>query len=338
MSESKVFYEEHGDLSLLKGKIIAVIGYGNQGRSQALNLKDSGVNVIIGNRGDGAADKARTDGFAVFEISEAVKKADIVMILIPDEIMPEVFESQVAPSLKQGAAISFASGYTIGFELIRPPEGIDVIMIAPRMIGPGVRDTFIRGTGFPSFVAVHQDATGKAEPLMLALAKGLGTLKAGALLMSMRMEAELDLFTEQAFGPAFGRVLVAAMETEIKAGYPVEAVLLEIIMSGEFSYTIEKIINAGLIEQMSFHSQTSQYGTMTRSLNYLDLPLEDKMKKTLDDIRSGAFTREWQEEQRNGLKNFRELMEFRKHMPISEWQKKTRAAFRSIGKAPEEGE
>jgi ketol-acid reductoisomerase len=261
-----------------------------------------------------------------------VQEADITMMLIPDEVMPEVFKSQVAPNLKKGAALSFASGYTIGFELIQPPAGFDVFMIAPRMIGPGVRDTYIQGTGFPSFVAVHQDATGSAEPLMLAVAKGLGTLKAGALLMSMRMEAELDLFSEQAFSPAFGRVLMAAIETEIKAGYPVEAVLLELLMSGELIYSLEKIVEVGLIEQMRFHSQTSQYGTMTRSFNYLDLPLEEKMEKTLDDIRSGAFTREWQEEQRTGMKNFHALDEVRKQLPISEWQRKTRAVFRNIGK------
>jgi len=332
MTESTVFYEEDGDIALLKGKTIAVIGYGNQGRSQAKNLRDSGVHVIVGNKDDEAGNTARTDGFGVFDIPEAVQEAAIVMMLIPDEVMPEVFKFQVAPYLKQGAALSFASGYTIGFELIQPPDGDDVFMIAPRMIGPGVRDTYIQGSGFPSFVAVHQDATGNAESLMLAVAKGLGTLKAGALLMSMRMEAERDLFTEQAFSPAFGRVLMAAIETEIKAGYPVEAVLLELLMSGELIYCLEKIVDVGLIEQMRFHSQTSQYGTMTRSFHYLDLPLEAKMKKTLDDIRSGAFTNEWQEEQRTGMKNFHALAEVRKELPIREWQRKTRAVFRNIGK------
>ena len=155
---------------------------------------DSGVHVIIGNKDDEAGNTARDDGFEVFDIPEAVQEADIVMLLIPDKVMPEVFKSKVAPNLKTGTALSFASGYTIGFELIQPPDRVDVFMMAPRMIGPGVRDTYIQGTGFPSFVPVHQDATGNAASLMLAFAKGLGTLKAGALLMGMRMERPNSTF------------------------------------------------------------------------------------------------------------------------------------------------
>jgi len=329
---AEVYYEEDGDLSVLKGKTIAVIGYGNQGRAQGMNLRDSGLEVVIGNRGDEAGEAAKADGFTVHDIPEAAGKGDVVMMLIPDEVMPRVFAEQIAPNLKKGATVDFASGYCVGFELIKPPQGIDLIMVAPRMIGPGVRDSFVKGTGFPSFVAVHQDATGNAESVMLALAKGLGTLKAGALLLSMRMEAELDLFTEQAFGPAFGRVLLSAIETELDAGYPVEAVMLELLMSGEFAYSIGKIVEVGMIEQMNFHSQTSQYGSMTRGARFMDLPVKEKMEKVLEEIRSGEFTREWQEEQESGMEKFNNLVKFRKLHPINEWEKKTREAFRTLRK------
>jgi ketol-acid reductoisomerase len=328
-----VYYEEHGDLAVLKNKTIAVIGFGNQGRAQALNLRDSGLTVIVGNRADEAGAEAEAEGFEVCEIPEAVKRGDVVMLLFPDEVMPEVFAGQIEPNLKDGACMDFASGYNIGFELIEPPEGIDVIMVAPRMIGPGVRDSYVEGSGFPSFVAVHQDASGKSKDIMLALAKGLGTLKAGALeLESMRMEAELDLFTEQAFGPAFGRVLLSAIETELEAGYPVEAVMLELLMSGEFAYSIGKIVEVGMIEQMNFHSQTSQYGSMTRGARFMDMPVKEKMQQALEEIRSGAFAKEWQAEKESGMEKFNNLVKFRKLHPINEWEKKTREAFRTLKK------
>lgn len=328
----EVFYEEHGDLSVLEGKTIAVIGYGNQGRAQGMNLRDSGLEVIIGNRGDDARKAAEADGFSVYDIPEAVKKGDVVMMLIPDEIMPEVFAKEIEPNLKKGAAIDFASGYCVGFDLIEPPKGVDTIMVAPRMIGPGVRDSYVAGDGFPSFVAVHHDATGSAKDVMLALAKGVGTLKAGALMLAMRMEAELDLFTEQAFGPAFGRVLLSAIETELEAGYPIEAIMLEILMSGEFAYSLKKIVEVGMIEQMNFHSQTSQYGSMTRGARFMDLPVKEKMQQVLEEIRSGEFTKEWQQEKESGMEKFNNLVKFRKLHPINEWEKKTRAAFRTLGK------
>ncbi len=335
MSEEKtatVYYEEDCDLGVLQGKTITVAGFGNQGKAQAQNLRDSGLSVIVGNRGDEAREEARQMGFEVHDIAEAVKKGDVVMMLIPDEVMPRVFAEEVAPNLKEGAALDFASGYTVGFGLLQPPETADVIMIAPRMIGPGVRDSYVDGTGFPSFVAVHNDATGKAKEKMLALAKGLGTLKAGALELSMSMEAELDLFTEQGFGPAFGRVLTTAIETQLEAGYPIEAIMLELYMSGEFAYTLQKMIEYGMVGQMNFHSHTSQYGSMTRGARFFDMPVKEKMQQVLEEIRSGEFTKEWQEELDSGMEKFNNLVKFRKLHPINEWEEKTRKAFKNLKK------
>jgi ketol-acid reductoisomerase len=183
----------------------------------------------------------------------------VLLLLVPDEIMPEVYARDVAPQLRPGKLLDFAHGYNIAFGLIEPPPSVDVVLIAPRMIGAGVRDSYVSGEGYPSFVGVHQDATGKARRRMLGLAKALGTTRAGCLEMSMNDEATLDLFTEQAFGPAFGRVMMTAIQTLIDAGYPPEAVLLELYLSGELAYSFAKIRELGMVEQHLLHSHTSRY-------------------------------------------------------------------------------
>jgi ketol-acid reductoisomerase len=324
----RLYYDRDADVGFLKGKTIGVIGYGNQGRAQALNLRDSGLEVIIGVRADETRQQAKSDGFEVFPIREAAKKAQVVMMLIPDEVMPEVFKRQVLPGLSKGNAICFASGYNIAFKLIEPPSGIDVVMVAPRMIGAGVRQRYVEGRGFPSFIGVHQDATGKALKTVLAIAKGIGSTKSGVMLLTFAQEAELDLFTEQAFGPAFGQVLMSAIQTLIDAGYPVEAVMVELILSGEFAYSMQKIVELGFFQQMELHSHTSQYGSMTRSMRFMIPQIAQTMKENLEEIRSGAFAREWEAEQKAGLPLFNQIKELRNQHPIAEWDRKTRKAFR----------
>ncbi|MFX0029693.1 MAG: ketol-acid reductoisomerase [Candidatus Hermodarchaeota archaeon] len=289
-----IFHEEDGDLSKIDGKTIAIIGYGNQGRAQAFNLRDSGQKIIIGNIEDEYKKTALIDGFPVFSIKEATIKSDIIFILIPDEIMNDVFEREIKPFLKSYTTLVFASGYNIGFKLLKPPKNVDVLLIAPRMIGIGVRENFLNNKGFFSFIAVEQDATGIANYTLLALAKAIGTLKKGGIMINFRQEAELDLFNEQAFGPAFGRVLLSSIYTLIEAGYPVEAVLVEMYMSGEMAYTYKKMADVGLIKQVDFHSQTSQYGAMSRGIRFRKLPLRPKMMEILREIQNGEFTREWE--------------------------------------------
>jgi len=291
---SKIFHEKDSNLEVLQDKTIAIIGYGNQGRAQALNLRDSGLEVIIGNREDKYKEIAIKDGFSIYSIQEAVKLADISFLLIPDEIMKEVFNSNINTVLKPGNALVFASGYTIGFKLIEPPEYIDVLLLAPRMIGIGVRESYLNNQGFFSFISVERNFTGKALEILLALANGIGTLKKGAIQVTFKQEAELDLFNEQGFGPAFGRVLLSAIYTLIDAGYPPEAVLVELYMSNEMSYTYKKMAEIGLIKQVDYHSQTSQYGAMSRGIRYRNIPLKPIMKKVLEDIQNGTFTKEWE--------------------------------------------
>jgi ketol-acid reductoisomerase len=327
-----IYHDEDADLGALAGERIAVIGYGNQGRSQALNLRDSGLDVIVGNIGDAARARAEQEGFTALDIPAAVAAARMIMLLIPDEVMPEVYARDVAPGLADGAGLCFASGYNVAFGHVTPKPALDVLLLAPRMIGPGVRDTYVSGKGFPSFVGVHQDATGRARARLLALAKGVGSTRAGCLEMSMADEAALDLFTEQGFGPAFGAVLTSAIETMIEAGYPPEAVLMELYMSGELAYTAQHFVDTGIIEQMDFHSHTSQYGSMTRGWRFADLDLKSRMREALEEIRSGRFAAEWQAEQRDGAPRFEQLRAMRRHHPLNEWEAAARKAFRMTTK------
>lgn len=328
--KSKIYYDEDADVAVLNGSTVATIGYGNQGRSQALNLRDSGIDVVIGNIDDHYLRQAEADGFECVSISDASARADIVMLLIPDEIMPQVFESDVAPHLNDGDLLNFASGYNIAFDLITAVASVDVTLIAPRMIGPGVRDTYVSRVGFPSFVGVHQDATGNALGRMLALAKAMGSTRAGCITMSMHDEATLDLFTEQAFGPAFGNVLLGAVDTLVGAGYPPEAVLLELILSGEFEYTFAKIREVGMLKQMDYHSTTSQYGSLSRGIRFAELlePMQQRMKVVLEEIQSGSFANEWSRNQEAKLAELEQLKQLREMIPFTDWERQARSAFR----------
>jgi len=293
-NHAKVYTRAEADPSRLKGTRIAVLGYGNQGRAQALNLRDSGLEVTVGNREDEYRLRAREDGFAAAGIGEAVAGADVVFLLIPDEEMPGVFEQSVRPHLRPGSALVFASGYTVAFGLLSPPPGVDVLLIAPRMIGVGVRERYLSREGFYTLVGVHQDASGDAGARLLALTAAATGLHKPAIEVSFHQEAVLDLFNEQAFGPAFGRVLLSAIKVLLEAGLPPEAVLVEMYMSEEMAQVYRTMARVGLIRQVRLHSQTSQYGAMSRALRFLDPALPRKMRRIYREIASGAFAREWQ--------------------------------------------
>jgi len=329
-----VYHDDAADPAVIRGQTVAILGYGNQGAAQACNLRASGVDVIVGNIDDSYRAQALADEFEVVSIAEATARADIAFLLTPDEVMPAVYEKDVAPHLLPGNLLDFAHGYNVGFGLIEPPSSVDVVFIAPRMIGAGVRDGYLAGEGFASFVGVHQDATGKAKERMLALAHALGTTRAGCLEMTMKQEATLDLFTEQAFGPAFGRVLQASVEILVEAGYPPEAVMMELFLSGEMAYSFLKTREIGSIAQSALHSHTSQYGSMTRSQRYADLVplLQEKMKTTIEEIESGEFAREWSSNREKGLAMLEKAREIRKDVPMMRWEDATRRAF-GIGDA-----
>jgi ketol-acid reductoisomerase len=312
-----IYRESDATFTPLNGRQIAIIGYGNVGRPMALNLRDSGLTVIIGNVDDTYGAQARDDGFAVFGLAEAARIADIKMLLLPDEVMPEVYLKFISPSLKTGDMLMFASGYNIAFGFIEPPPFVDVVMIAPRMSGVSLRDTYLTGTGFLSFVSVAQDSTGKAWERLLALALGTGTLRAGALEISFRQEAEIDLFVQQAVLPALHSLMYGAAEILVREGYPPEAALMDLYISGELGYALNKAAELGFIDTLRLYSLTGQYGLLSRTARYQDPRTSRQMETTLDEIRTGKFAQEWSAEYANGYPRLEALRT--KHARMSLW-------------------
>ena len=326
----QIFHDKDANLSLLEGKQITVIGYGNQGRAQALNLRDSGLQVLVGNRDDDYAERARKDRFRVLSIEAAAAEANLLMMLIPDEVAPEIFDRDIAPHLDKGKVVVFATGYNIAFGFITPPPSVDVVLLAPRMIGAGVRDLYVAGRGFPSFDGVAQDYSGNARSIALALAKGIGSTRTGVVEVTFAQEAELDLFTEQCFGPAFGHVLTTAVNLLLEEGYPPEAVLLELYMSGEFAYTLGKIAELGLVGQTALHSRTSQYGSMSRGVRFMLPELRLKMMEGLEEIRSGQFAQEWAAEQAAGAPTLEALREAAQSLPLVQLEEELRQSLKDM--------
>lgn len=316
----RVFYERDADLQALNGAKVAIIGYGNQGRAQALNLRDSGVNPIIGNIDDSYKETAAKDGFSPVSIEEASRLGDVLMILIPDEVQPAVFQQSIAPHLSAGKTISFASGYNIRFGLIAPPEDVDVVMMAPRTIGRQVRIAFEGGGGVNADVDVWQDATGKAWPTTLALAKGTGCTRAGAFHTSFKTETDLDLFSEQALWPAIFDSLLTAYEVLVDKGYPPEAVALELYASAEAADIFLAMAKRGIFEQLKFHSPTAQYGMLSHRQDATGSSgeLRKRMLATLDKIQNGDFASEWTKEQASGYPAFSKLKEAMFSHPLSD--------------------
>jgi len=301
---TRVFHDDDATLEPLRDKRIAVLGYGNQGRAQALNLRDSGMSVIVGNAADEYAAHAKQDGIPLYSIAEAAARGDIVMSLLPDEVTPAIYREAVRPGLSKGKTLVFASGYCVCFRQIEFPPDINVIMVAPRTVGIAVRQHYQRGEGFLSFVDVHQDVDGQAWPMTLALAKGIGSLKSYALHVSFKDETELDLFTEQALVPALSVVLTTAVEVAVQAGYPKVAAVLELYLSGEIGDVLHEAAKYGWVGQTGLHSPTSRYGSKSRLPRFEAPELRKTMEDVLAYIRSGKFADEWGAEQAGGYKHF----------------------------------
>lgn len=305
----KVYYDKDADLEMLKGRTVAILGYGNQGRAQGMNMRDSGVDVIVGNIRDESFEMAVSDGFPTMSIAEAAQAGDILCILLPDEVQQAAFNNDIAPNLRPHKALDFAHGYSIRYGLISPPKDVDVIMVAPRMIGVGVRDRYLAGSGALAFVAVELDASGLAWPLTMALAKAIGATRAGALASTFAEETELDHFMEQLVWPTIFGLFTQSFEFLRAKGYHEEAILLELYASGEACEIVQRMAEVGLFRQTAFHSQTSQYGTLSRAPLALPKDFSAKMAKALDVIRGGEFSREWEAERQAGYPEFIRLRE-----------------------------
>lgn len=311
----RAFGAMDGNLRLLQGRTVGFVGYGNQGRAQALNLRDSlssasiACDIIVGTERDESWTQAEADGFRTLPVSDAVAEASLIFLLIPDEVLPEVFDAKVVPHLQEHDLLVFASGYNLTYEGIVIPERVDVALLAPRMIGRQLRELYEKGQGFYSFVSVEQDASGAAWEKLLALASGIGTLAppGGALELSARDETILDLYHEQGFGSLLGMTLYTMLEVGIEAGIPAEALALDLYLSGEASETLQAMADLGFYEQSKLHSRTSQYGGMMRSLALDREPIREHLRKIAEELKDGTFAKQWAEEQASGAENFENL-------------------------------
>ena len=301
---AQMYYEKDCDLSLLAGKTVAVVGYGSQGHAHALNLKESGVNVIIGlYEGSKSAAKAKEDGFDVFNTDDAVKKADVVMLLVNDEKMAGIYNEKIAPHLRDGMTLCFAHGFNIHYKQITPPSNVDVIMIAPKGPGHTVRSQFQEGKGVPNLIAVFQDASGKAKGTALAWAKGIGGARAGILETTFKQETETDLFGEQAvLCGGVSALMKAGFDTLVKAGYQPESAYFECVH--EMKLIIDLVIKGGLSYMRYSISDTAEFGDYSVGDRIITNQTKKEMKKVLSEIQSGKFAKKWIDENKNGRGNF----------------------------------
>src|SRR3954462_1349362 len=311
-----MIYDKDADLSLLDGKTVAILGYGSQGHAHALNLKDSGVDVVVGLREDSSsADKARGDDLRVEPIAEAASQGDLVMVLLPDEKQAEVWESEISDGIAPGALLLFAHGFSVHFEQIEPGPEVDVGMVAPKGPGHLVRRQYLEGAGVPGLMAGNQDASGGARDLVLAYAKGIGCTRGGVIETSFREETETDLFGEQAVLCGGVTELVrAGYETLVEAGYDPRLAYFECLH--ELKLIVDLMYEKGITGMRYSISNTAEYGDLTRGTRIISDATRQAMKDVLGEIQSGAFAREWIAENRAGQENFKRMREEGKNHQI----------------------
>lgn len=311
-----IYYDKDADLSIIKSKKVAIIGYGSQGHAHANNLKESGVDVVIGlHDGSKSAEKARKSGFEVLSVSEATKISDLVMLLIPDENQADVYSEDVEPNLKEGASLGFAHGFNIHFETIKPNSDTNIIMIAPKGPGHLVRSTYSEGGGVPTLIAVNQDPSGNSKELALSYASANGGGKAGVIETTFKEETETDLFGEQAVlcGGATSLVL-AGFETLVEAGYKPEMAYFECLH--ELKLIVDLMYEGGIANMRYSISNTAEYGDLTRGPRIVNGTTKDEMKKILAEIQSGKFAKEYIDEYKAGNSNFDKMRSDGEKHPI----------------------
>jgi ketol-acid reductoisomerase len=306
---AKRYYEKDGNLQALKGRTVAIIGYGSQGHAHALNLRDSGVDVVVGlYPGSKSRAKAEASGLKVMNSGDAAKAADIIMILVHDHLQGDLYNQEIAPHMTAGKTLMFAHGFNIHFKQIAPPKDVDVSMIAPKAPGHRVRELFVEGVGVPALVAIHQDASGKAMENALAYALALGCLQAGVIETTFREETESDLFGEQTvLCGGVSALIRAGFETLVEAGYAPEIAYFECLH--EVKLIVDLIYEGGLSYMRYSVSDTAEYGDYTRGPRIINEQTRAEMKKILAEIQSGEFARQWMEENKTGRKNFEAMRE-----------------------------
>jgi ketol-acid reductoisomerase len=306
-ADDGIYYDDDADLSLLDEKTIAIIGYGSQGHAHALNLKDSGCDVVVGLRPDSSSRAdAEEAGLSVLDIADAASRGDVVMILLPDERQAEVWDAQIADGIASGKLLMFAHGFTIHYGQIEPPAGVDVGMVAPKGPGHLVRRQFVDGRGVPCLIAVHEDASGRAHDLVLAYAKGIGGTRAGVIETTFKDECETDLFGEQSVLCGGVTELVrTGYETLVDAGYDPRLAYFECLH--ELKLIVDLMYEKGITGMRDSISNTAEYGDMTRGQRVISTQTREAMKQILADIQSGEFAKEWIAENRAGQENFQRM-------------------------------
>lgn len=318
-----IYHEEHADPSFLEGKKVAVIGYGALGQPIAFNLRDSGTDLVIGVRSPETGAIATADGFTVGTITEAVQMAEILLLMLPNEVMPPFYLEQISPHLRRGHTLIFGSAYNVTFRYIEPPPFVDVGLIAPRTMATTLREKYENNQDFQCFVSVGQDASGNAWNTVLAVASQMGALRGGAIEVSFEQEAELDLFAHQTLLPTMHHLLRTAAEVLLARGYPPEAVFTELYLSGELAEYLQSAAQRGLIRTLSSTSPTHQYGTISRIDRFSELKLERMMETTLNEIHSGDFAREWAKESNDGYRRLKNFMKQQDALDLWELEQQT---------------
>ena len=322
---AKVYTDKDADLKVIKQKTLAVIGYGSQGHAHAQNLKDSGMNVIIGLYPKSKSVKvAREHGFEVVDTGEAVARADIILLAIPDMKQPEIYEKDILPNLEKGKTLAFTHGLCIHYGLIDPPKGVDVIMIAPKGPGHVVRSQFVENKGVPSLIAVRKGASKNAKAVALAWAKGIGGTRAGVIQTSFREECETDLFGEQAVlcGGASALVL-AGFETLVEAGYQPEMAYFECL--NELKLIVDLMVESGISGMRFSISETAEWGDYVSGPRVINASSRKAMQSILKDIQSGKFTKNWVKEYQNGCPNYKEYQKQSQAHPIEKTGQRLRS-------------
>ena len=334
---AKRYYEKDGNLGLLQGKTVAIIGYGSQGHAHALNLRDSGVKVVVGLHGSSKSSaKATAAGLKVLPVSDAAKEADVIMVLVPDHIQADLYEKEIAPHMAKGKTLMFAHGFSIHFGQIKPPASVDVTMIAPKAPGHRVRELFTEGVGVPALVAIHQDASGHALENALAYALALGCLKAGVIETTFREETESDLFGEQSvLCGGVSELIRAGFETLVEAGYAPEIAYFECLH--ELKLIVDLIYEGGLGYMRYSVSDTAEYGDYSRGPRIVNQQTREEMKKILSEIQSGQFAREWIAENKTGRHKFLAMREAAREQPIERVGRELREMMTFLKKRKEAG-
>ncbi|MDP6452430.1 MAG: ketol-acid reductoisomerase [SAR202 cluster bacterium] len=328
-----MYYENDADLSLIQDKTIGIIGYGSQGHAHALNLKDSGMNVMIGlYEGSSSKEKAEAEGLEVGLVAEVAEKSDIIMMLIPDHLQAQVYREEIAPHLLPGKTLMFAHGFNIHYDAIVAPDSVDVSMVAPKAPGHRMREVFTRGSGVPGLLAVHQDATGNAHAIGLAYARGTGCTRAGVLDTTFKEETETDLFGEQAvLCGGVAELVKSAFETLVEAGYQPESAYFECMH--ELKLIVDLFYQGGLEYMRYSVSDTAEFGDYTRGPRVIDENVRENMKKVLADIQDGSFAKEWIAENDEGRPTFNRLREENAGHPIESIGKELRGMMSFLSDA-----